>query len=119
MDISKDLPGSITLEYQDEEWAQTIDYEHVPFRCRKCHEHGHLFRECPLNAPPNLVEEENTKNGFTQVQNLKNKMQRKPTVKNSRKHPNTNSFEDLTKLPQAEEVENPHKTTGADGTNNK
>jgi hypothetical protein len=73
----------------------------------------------PSMPPRNLVEEENTKNGFTQVQNLKNKMQRKPTVKNSRKHPNTNSFEDLTKLPQEEEVENPHKTTGADGTNNK
>jgi hypothetical protein len=33
MNISKDLPGSVTLEYQDEEWAQTIDYEHIPFRC--------------------------------------------------------------------------------------
>jgi hypothetical protein len=37
------------LEYQDEDWAQTIDYEHILFRCQKCHEHGHLFRECPLN----------------------------------------------------------------------
>lgn len=26
-----------------------MDYEHVPFRCRKCHEHGHLFRDFPLN----------------------------------------------------------------------
>jgi hypothetical protein len=50
MDISKALPGSITLEYQDDDWSQTIDYEHIPFRCRKCHEHGHLFRDCPLNA---------------------------------------------------------------------
>jgi hypothetical protein len=33
MDISKALPGMVTLEYQDEEWAQTIDYEHIPFRC--------------------------------------------------------------------------------------
>jgi hypothetical protein len=52
MNISKALPGTVTLEYQDEEWAQTIDYEHIPFRCRKCHEHGHLFRDFPLNAPP-------------------------------------------------------------------
>jgi hypothetical protein len=50
LNIAKPLPGSITLEYHDEEWSQTIDYEHIPFRCRKCHEHGHLFRECPLNA---------------------------------------------------------------------
>jgi hypothetical protein len=50
LNIAKPLPGSIVLEYQDEDWIQTIDYEHIPFRCRKCHEHGHLFRECPLNA---------------------------------------------------------------------
>jgi hypothetical protein len=49
LNIAKPLPGSITLEYHDEDWSQTIDYEHIPFRCRKCHEHGHLFRECPLN----------------------------------------------------------------------
>jgi hypothetical protein len=34
MNISKALPGSVTIEYQDEEWIQTIDYEHIPFRCR-------------------------------------------------------------------------------------
>jgi hypothetical protein len=51
LNISKPLPGSIDLEYQDEEWSQTIDYEHIPFRCHKFHEHGHLFRECPLNNP--------------------------------------------------------------------
>jgi hypothetical protein len=52
MNISKTLLGTITSEYQYEEWAQTIDYEHIPFRCRKCHEHGHLFRDFPLNSPP-------------------------------------------------------------------
>jgi hypothetical protein len=52
MNISKALPDTFTLEYQDEEWAKTIVYEHIPFICRKCHEHGHLFRDCPLNAPP-------------------------------------------------------------------
>jgi hypothetical protein len=69
MNISKALPGTVTLEYQDEEWAQTIDYEHIPFRCRKCHEHGHLFRDFPLNAPPKREAEEKPKEGFTQVQN--------------------------------------------------
>ena len=49
LNIAKPLPGSITLEYNDEDWSQTIDYEEIPFRCRKCHEHSHLFRECPLN----------------------------------------------------------------------
>jgi hypothetical protein len=60
LNIAKALPGSIMLEYHDEDWTQIIDYEHIPFRCRKCHEHGHLFRECPLNNPP---KEENPANG--------------------------------------------------------
>jgi hypothetical protein len=57
MDISRALPGSITLEYQYEDWGQTIDYGHIPFRCRKYHEHGHLFRDYPLNVQsPNAGE---------------------------------------------------------------
>jgi hypothetical protein len=67
MDISKALPGSITLEYQDEDWNQTIDYEHIPFRCRKCHEHGHLFRDCPLNASAPKPAEAKQKDSFTSV----------------------------------------------------
>jgi hypothetical protein len=37
------LSESVTVSYQDNEWSQTLDYEHIPFRCRKCHIHGHLF----------------------------------------------------------------------------
>lgn len=53
MDLSRALPGELILEVFDEEWLQTIDYEHIPFRCRKCHEHGHLFRDCPLTKIEN------------------------------------------------------------------
>ena len=49
MDLSGALPDEIILEAFDEEWVEMVDYEHVPFRCRKFHEHGHLFRDCPLN----------------------------------------------------------------------
>jgi hypothetical protein len=68
LNITKVLPGSITLEYQDEDWLQTIDYEHIPFRCRRCHEHGHLFRECPLiNTPKeNNPDNNKDKDGFIQ-----------------------------------------------------
>lgn len=24
-----------------------MGYEHIPFRCYKCHEHGHLYRDFP------------------------------------------------------------------------
>jgi len=27
-----------------------MDYEHIPFRCRRCHEYGHLFKQFPLNV---------------------------------------------------------------------
>lgn len=49
MDLSGALTDEIILEVYDEEWVQTVDDEHVPFRCRKCHEHRHLFRDYPLN----------------------------------------------------------------------
>jgi len=49
MNITEPLPEFIKLEYHDEVWQQPVDYEHIPFRCRRCHEYGNLFRQCPLN----------------------------------------------------------------------
>jgi len=48
MDLSRAFLDEIILEVYDQEWVQVVDYEHVPFRCRKCQEHGHLFKDCPL-----------------------------------------------------------------------
>jgi hypothetical protein len=48
MNVSGALLEAISLEFKDEEWIQNIDYEQIPFRCRRCHEHGHLIRECPI-----------------------------------------------------------------------
>ena len=39
MDLYGALSDEFILEVYDEEWVQTVDYEHIPFRCRKCHEH--------------------------------------------------------------------------------
>ena len=47
LDLSKELPEAIILNWEDEEWIQPIDYEQLPFRCRNCHEYGHLGRDCP------------------------------------------------------------------------
>lgn len=49
MDLLETLPDEVILEVFDNEWVQAVDYEHIPFRCRKCHEHGHLLKDCPLN----------------------------------------------------------------------
>ena len=44
-------------------------YEHVSFKCRRCHAHGHLFRDCPLNASPQNKEADTQleADGFTKV----------------------------------------------------
>jgi hypothetical protein len=47
--VSKALPTSICLRYRDNDWIQMLDYEHIPSMCRKCHMHGHLFRDYPMN----------------------------------------------------------------------
>jgi hypothetical protein len=80
MDVSGALPEAISLEFRDEEWIQSIDYKQIPFRCRRCHEHGHLIRECPLNKKQ---EAENTKiqqdeDGFIKS-NHRNRANKKPS----------------------------------------
>jgi hypothetical protein len=53
------------------------------------------------------------------VQNHRRQSQKKPDTNNGRKNPNTNSFEALNNLPEAEEVENPHKMTWKEDNNNR
>ena len=40
----------------------------MPFRCKKCHEHGHLIQECPLHKPTEKARDSSHKNqdGFFQ-----------------------------------------------------
>lgn len=42
------LAENIKLRYKDLVFDQPLDYEHLPFRCHRCHEYGHLVRDCPL-----------------------------------------------------------------------
>ena len=70
MDISGALPEAIKIIFRDELWTKSIDYEHIPFRCRKFHEHGHLYRDCPQNKSTQNNEhahKEKDKQGFTKV----------------------------------------------------
>ena len=53
MDLSGALPDELLLEFFYEEWVQIVHYEHILFRCDRCHEHGHLIRDCPLSKVDN------------------------------------------------------------------
>jgi len=48
LDLSKGLAKKINLQYKDYVFEQILDYEHLPFRCHRCHEYGHLAKDCPL-----------------------------------------------------------------------
>lgn len=69
MDLSGALLEAIILEVYDEDWVQRVDYEHIPFRCHKCHEHGHLYRYFPIiNMEGNQkTTMERDHEGFTKV----------------------------------------------------
>jgi len=44
---SRGLAQKINLQYKDYVFEQILDYEYLPFRCHRCHEYGHLAKDCP------------------------------------------------------------------------
>lgn len=104
MRLDKALPDSVSLFHDDYEWTQSLDYEHVPFCCRKCHAHGNLFCGCLLNAKPQSPDpsEKSAQDGFTKVANRKILHKKSSTGKKPQEDvasfPSTsNSFEILAK----------------------
>lgn len=49
LDTREGLEEKITLKWGKFSRLQILDYEGVPFRCNRCHQVGHLFKDCPLN----------------------------------------------------------------------
>ena len=47
LDLSKPLLDAVEMCAGSHSWVQQLDYETLPFRCRLCHEYGHLVRRCP------------------------------------------------------------------------
>jgi len=102
VDLKQPLPDTVSLSHEDVEWIQLIDYEHVPFRCRKFHDLGHLYRDCLLNSKPMAQgdQENQIADGFTKVTNRrrgnkKNPFHTKSTQKDPPKPSTSNSFEVL------------------------
>lgn len=48
LDTREGLKEKITLKWRHYTWVQILDYEGIPFCCRRCHKVGHIFKECPL-----------------------------------------------------------------------
>jgi hypothetical protein len=70
MNVPRALSESVTNSYQDSEWSQTLDYKHIPFRCRKFHIHVHLFRYFPLKTKYEVRKNQEGMDveGFTNIQ---------------------------------------------------
>lgn len=69
MNIPSSPQEAINPELEGKYWIQTQDYEHIPFRCMRCHVHENLFFEFPLNEPkkdPKEVEAKDSE-GFTKI----------------------------------------------------
>jgi len=110
MRLDKALPDSVSLSRDDYEWIQPLDYEHVPFRCCKCHAHGHLFRDCPLNvlAPssnPFDPSDKSAQDGFTKISTQKRAYKKRAPGKKSHQNPasspsTSNSYQILANIPE-------------------
>lgn len=98
MDVSGALHEGVWLEYMDEEYFQALDYEHIPFRCRRCHEHGHLMRDCPLNqkeAEEDKTQNNKDKNDFIKPKHRKRAYRKRNIKGDTRKNLFNNPFEYL------------------------
>ena len=50
LDTAEDLKENMQLDWRDTCRVHILDYERVPYRCRRCHNIGHLYKDLPLLA---------------------------------------------------------------------
>jgi len=48
LNIREGLPASMILDWGPTPITQLLDYENLPFRCRRCHTYGHPVADCHL-----------------------------------------------------------------------
>ena len=125
MNIAEPLPEHIELEYHDSVWQQPLDYEHIPFRCRFCHEYGHLARKCPLNKEEDYIRKpeeqhkategkEETEKDFQQVIRKKKPIREGARTKIQTQSPNIKSQNKLKILQQNNEEDEENMDEGED-----
>ena len=56
VNLEKGLPEALHLTLGEWSHIQELDYEHIPFKCLRCHVYGHFAKSCPKApvtvAPP-------------------------------------------------------------------
>jgi len=67
VDLEVGLPEAIKIKVGNWTHLQKLDYEQLPFKCRKCHVYGHFSRGYPKNSEGEKGKEE----GWTQVKRTK------------------------------------------------
>eukprot|EP00253_Pinus_taeda_P012689 PITA_12689 len=63
VDLEEGLPKEIKIKVDSWSHVQILEYEQLPFKCRKCHVYGHFTRNCPTN----LESEKGNEEGWNQV----------------------------------------------------
>jgi hypothetical protein len=61
VDLEKGLPEAVQIKIDDWSFQQPLDYEHIPFKCHICHDHGHFAKNFPKlqqSQPPPIKESE-------------------------------------------------------------
>jgi hypothetical protein len=48
LNVREGLGEEMDLTWGDYTYSQKLDYENIPFRCRRCHQYGHLVKNCKL-----------------------------------------------------------------------
>lgn len=102
IDVSGALPEAIKLNFKDEIWTQTVDYEHIPFRCRKCHEHVISQRLPTKSTPPPKDNQASRKDeqGFIKVGNRSRQGKRNNTGRETPKIAQQNKYDILSTIPE-------------------
>lgn len=58
LDTRGGLQEHITIQWRASSHKQLLDYEGIPYHCKRCHQVGHLFNACPLLSKNNLGTQE-------------------------------------------------------------
>lgn len=67
VDLEVGLPEAIKINVGSWTHVQKLDYEQLPFKCRKCHVYSHFARGCPTNGEAEKGKEE----GWNQIKRTK------------------------------------------------